>query len=96
MVVRTIIGIIAGILYLIAIVSLIGAVGSHGQGVSGYVGSISAFGFAALLSGVICIMDKLDDLIEEMKNSNDIKESTLLKIAKEDNSENTKKENIVK
>ena len=90
---RTVIGIIAGILYIMAIVSFIGASSSHGTNSFGYAGSFCVFGFAALLSGVICIMDRLDDLIEEQRNSNDIMESTVIKILKKQLGEDIKEEN---
>ena len=85
---RNVIAVFAGILYVLAIATV--ALGSREPGNLYVALGFIVLALAVVVSGIVTIIDRLDDIKDEAKESNKIMKATLLKQIKDDNKEKEK------
>ena len=85
---RNVIAVFTGILYVLGIGTF--ALGSRESGNLFVALAFIILGLAIISSGIITVIDRLDDIKEETKESNKIMKATLLKQIKDKNKEEMK------
>ena len=85
---RNVIAVFTGILYVLGIGTF--ALGSRESGNLFVALAFIILGLAIISSGIITVIDRLDDIKEETKESNKIMKATLLKQIKDGNKEEMK------